>query len=124
MGLDRIQFARNIRRLRKDAGLTQDLLGAQLGITNAAISQIELGRTMPGPATLFAMAEALGVSVGVLLNEPLALAEHATRRIRAEVRALGYELALVPVAGRDAAAVYDGAQVETLEAAGQPEPDL
>lgn len=85
-----------IRRLRIERNLSQQELADRLGMTNNAVSQFERGTTVPGVYTLAAVAAVLGVSYGALFGEPLALAEHAVAQARAEVRALGYDLALIP----------------------------
>jgi len=96
MSFDRYQFGDMIRRCRKAVGLTQQQLGDKIGTTNVAISQFENGKTVPGVATVVDLANALGVGYGVLFGDPLAMAEHAVAQVRAEVRALGYDLALIP----------------------------
>jgi transcriptional regulator with XRE-family HTH domain len=85
-----------IRRVRRERGLSQPQLAEKLGVSVAAVSQFELGVTVPGVYTFAELAAALGVTYGVLFDEPSALAEHAVAQVRAEVRALGYDLALIP----------------------------
>lgn len=92
----RQQLGETIRRLRKAAGFSQQNLADKLGVSNNAVSQFERGVTVPGVFTFVDLAKALGVSYGVLFGEPLACAEHAIAQVRDEVRALGYDLALVP----------------------------
>jgi transcriptional regulator with XRE-family HTH domain len=86
----------NIRRVRRLRGLSQLELAEKLGTTNAAVSQFEVGSTVPGVSTLLKLAGALGVTYGVLLGEPFATAEHLVAEVRQQVRALGYDLALIP----------------------------
>ncbi|MCL2796710.1 MAG: leucine-rich repeat protein [Firmicutes bacterium] len=68
------KFGNFIYELRKEKGLTQAELSAQLGLSNKAVSKWETGETMPGIDTLAPLAKALGVSVDELLtgerNEP------------------------------------------------------
>jgi transcriptional regulator with XRE-family HTH domain len=85
-----------IRRVRIERGLSQPQLAEKLGVSVNAVSQFERGVTVPGVYTLAELAALLGVTYGVLFDEPLALAEHAVAQVRAEVRALGYDLALIP----------------------------
>jgi transcriptional regulator with XRE-family HTH domain len=85
-----------IRRQRKARDLSQPQLAEKLGMSVNAVSQFERGVTVPGVYTLTALADVLGVTYGVLFDEPLALAEHAVAQVRAEVRALGYDVALIP----------------------------
>lgn len=93
---DRVKLGETIRRLRKAAGLTQQELADKLGVSNNAVSQFERDVTVPGVFTLYDLAAALGASYGVLFGEPLATAEYLVAQVRAEVRALGYDLALIP----------------------------
>lgn len=93
---DRVGLGANIRAARKLAGLTQEQLGEKLGISNVAIGQFEHGRSMPAVTTLAELAQALGVTYGVLLGEPFAKAEALAALVRAEVRELGYDVALIP----------------------------
>ncbi|MFC7276255.1 helix-turn-helix domain-containing protein [Paractinoplanes rhizophilus] len=86
-----------IRRRRIERGLSQPQLAEKLGISVNAVSQFERGVTVPGVYTLSELASVLGVTYGVLFDEPLALAEHAVAQVRDEVRALGYDLALIPI---------------------------
>lgn len=96
MSLDLVQLGRAVRDARKAAGLTQPELGDKLGISAVAICQVELGKTAPALAKVAAIAEALDVSIGVLFGDPLAVAEHTVAQVRVQVRALGYDLALIP----------------------------
>lgn len=96
MSVDLVQLGQAVRDARKAAGLTQPELGAKLGISAVAVSQVEKGKTAPALAKVAAIAEALGVSVSLLLGDRLARAEYAIAPIRAELRALGYDLALIP----------------------------
>lgn len=96
MSLDRDRFGAKIRELRKERNLSQQQLGDMLGMTNNAISMFERGTSMPSVGTVVDLAKALGVSYGVFFGDPLALAEHAITQVRDEVRALGYDLALIP----------------------------
>jgi transcriptional regulator with XRE-family HTH domain len=96
MSLDLVQLGARIREARRDAGLTQSELGAMLGISAVAVSQVEKGKHAPALAKVVSIAEVLGVSLAMLLGDRLAMAEHIADKIRPEVRALGYDLALIP----------------------------
>lgn len=61
-----------IRALRKKRGLTQAQLGGLCGLTGAMVSGYERGGTLPKEKTLRALAEALGVPVSRLTDEPAA----------------------------------------------------
>jgi transcriptional regulator with XRE-family HTH domain len=54
-------LARNVRRLRKDKGWTQDELAAKLRIEQMAVSLIENNRANPTLEALEAIATCLGV---------------------------------------------------------------
>jgi transcriptional regulator with XRE-family HTH domain len=54
-------LARNVVRLRKDRGWTQDELAAKLGIEQMAVSLIENARSNPTLEALEAIATCLGV---------------------------------------------------------------
>jgi transcriptional regulator with XRE-family HTH domain len=58
-----------IRQAREKASLTQEALGAKLGVTQAAISYWESGRTDPGAVGIVSLAAALGVAPASLLPE-------------------------------------------------------
>lgn len=61
-------LARNVRRLRKVRGLSQDALADAVGIQTPAVSHIENRRGNPTLATLEALAKALGVRFGDLFR--------------------------------------------------------
>lgn len=58
-----------ISRMRKARGLTQDELGEKMGVSFQSVSSWERGESMPDTPRLVALAQALGTSVGYLLNE-------------------------------------------------------
>jgi transcriptional regulator with XRE-family HTH domain len=60
---------RNVRRLRIAAGLTQAGLAVKMGVDRAYISGLELGERNPTVVTLWHVAQALDVKVGLLLGE-------------------------------------------------------
>ena len=64
-------LARNVRRLRKDKGWTQDEFAAKLGVEQMAISLIESHRANPTLEALEALAACLGVRF-IELFEPRA----------------------------------------------------
>ena len=72
-----------IERLRTEAGLTQSELARRLGTTQAAISKIETGRTIPGLGLLDRIASALGRPIKLTLGEaPDRSAREERRRVR------------------------------------------
>jgi transcriptional regulator with XRE-family HTH domain len=60
---------RNVRRLRTAAGLSQAELAVRMGVDRAYISGLELGERNPTVVTLWHVAQALGVQVGLLLRD-------------------------------------------------------
>jgi transcriptional regulator with XRE-family HTH domain len=76
------QVGRLVERLRREAGLTQAALAEQIGTTQAALSKIETGRTLPGLEVLDRIARALGRPISITLGEPRALPSLAERRRR------------------------------------------
>jgi transcriptional regulator with XRE-family HTH domain len=66
-----------LKELRVQAGVTQAALASILGVRGPAqVSEWETGRTRPSWRLVPAMAEALGVSVGVLAEAIVATPEH------------------------------------------------
>jgi len=63
------QFARNLRRLREAAGLTQDGLGRAVMMDGAEISRYERGERDPQLRNLVRLARGLGVSVADLIAD-------------------------------------------------------
>ena len=59
-----------IRSLRKEKGLTQDALAAQLHVTRQTVSNYENGKSEPDLDTLMHIAEVLETDVNGLLNLP------------------------------------------------------
>lgn len=62
-------FGQRLRRLRRGMGLTQAQLAAQAKVNQGHLSSMERGGHVPRPATLRAIAVALGVPEAVLLGE-------------------------------------------------------
>jgi transcriptional regulator with XRE-family HTH domain len=63
------QVGRLVERLRREARLTQAALAARIGTTQAALSKIETGRTLPGLELLDRVARAVGRPVTITLGE-------------------------------------------------------
>ncbi len=61
-------ISENIRRIRKERGLTQKQLGALVGSSEAYIRAYESGRRNPKPSTLEKIANALDVNTAALDN--------------------------------------------------------
>lgn len=64
-----------IRRLRIDAGLTQEALALESGLSRNVLIQLEWGRRGVLFERLFDLADALGVDVTELLPQPPAAAD-------------------------------------------------
>jgi len=60
-------FARSVRKLRHEQGLSQDDLGEMSGLTRNYIGMIERGETSPTLDSVEAIAKALGKSAKDLL---------------------------------------------------------
>lgn len=61
----------NLRRLRLEAQLTLDRLGALSGVSRAMISKIERGASVPTATVLGKLAAALQVSLSQLLGDSM-----------------------------------------------------
>lgn len=53
---------RNVRRVRTQAGLTQEQFAEKSGFSQQYLSDLERGRRNPTVVTLYELAQALGVS--------------------------------------------------------------
>lgn len=58
----------NLVRLRKNAGLSQEVLAERSSLNPAHLSQIETGRRWPKPATVESLARGLGVAPSELFR--------------------------------------------------------
>jgi transcriptional regulator with XRE-family HTH domain len=89
-----------IRRIRKERGLTQRGLAAASGVDQATISQVESGKHRPNLETLDKLAEALSVGVAEFFPKPQpSLFEAVERRRRSkatEARRIAEEINLPP----------------------------
>ncbi len=54
-----VAFGKVIRKLRLDAGLTQEQLGLEAGLRRTFVSLLELGQQQPSLLTIFKLAEPL-----------------------------------------------------------------
>lgn len=64
-----MKLAEKIYQCRKKAGLSQEALATQLGVSRQAVSKWELGTAEPEPAKLKLLAQVFQVSVDWLLSE-------------------------------------------------------
>ena len=76
------QVGRLVERLRREARLTQAGLAARIGTTQAALSKIETGRTLPGLELLDRVAKAVGRPVTITFGETPRPNSRAERRDR------------------------------------------
>lgn len=60
MGIDKKMVGNRIKRRRKAAGLTQEVLAEQIGLSKNHLSNIERGRYLPTIETLLMICDALG----------------------------------------------------------------
>jgi ribosome-binding protein aMBF1 (putative translation factor) len=65
-----VSFAQNLRRRRKELGLSQEQLGARANIQMADISRYESGSRDPRISTIARLAEALDTPIADLLAGP------------------------------------------------------
>ncbi len=63
-----VSFAENLRRRRKELGLSQEQLGARANIQMADISRYESGSRDPRISTVARLAEALELPIADLLG--------------------------------------------------------
>jgi transcriptional regulator with XRE-family HTH domain len=64
-----VSFAENLRRRRKELGLSQEQLGARADIQMADISRYESGVRDPRVTTIARLAHALDVPIADLLDD-------------------------------------------------------
>ena len=67
-GVILVDFGRKLKALRKQAGLTQQQLAAQLGVTKSVVSFYELQARSPSPDVLVRLAQIFHVSTDYLLG--------------------------------------------------------
>jgi transcriptional regulator with XRE-family HTH domain len=64
------ELARNVRRLRKERGWTQEELAGECGIEQQAVSLIESGRANPTILTVESLANAFNMPFAALFGAP------------------------------------------------------
>jgi transcriptional regulator with XRE-family HTH domain len=62
------KLGRNLKRIRKEKGMSQGDIAREFGMDKAFISNIENGKTNPTLATITKLAKAVGVSVEDLMT--------------------------------------------------------
>lgn len=63
-----MEFHKKLKELRTQAGLTQQQLGAQIGVTKSVVSYYELQERVPSPEILIKLAAVFHVSADYLLG--------------------------------------------------------
>ena len=63
-----IAFGRVLRKLRLNAGLTQEQLGFEADIRRTYVSILELGQQQPSLSTIIKLAQALNISSANLMS--------------------------------------------------------
>lgn len=66
--IDHLIIGKNIRKIRKKLGYTLDTLAKKSGVSQAMLSQIEGGKVNPTIATVWKIAQGLGVELNDFLN--------------------------------------------------------
>ncbi len=79
----KIELAENIRRFRKERGITQEQLAEAMGVTVGAVSKWETGSSVPDIGLIIALAELFDTSVDSLLG--YGLEKGALKRSLAEL---------------------------------------
>ena len=66
-------FSEKLLQLRKERGLSQEELGAKLGVSRQTISKWELGSALPDAVNLLAISQYFQISVDALLDNTSAV---------------------------------------------------
>lgn len=66
--MDQVELGKFIAKLRKDAGMTQEAFGNELGVTNKTVSRWETGLYMPPTDILLKISQMFNISVNEMLN--------------------------------------------------------
>jgi len=92
----KISLSQNIRTLRRERGMTQELLAEAMGVTVGAVHKWETGASMPEIRLLLELADLFGVSVDALLGYEMhgSTEEGVTVRITELLRAKDHASAL------------------------------
>lgn len=107
-----------IRQIRGEQGLSLSELSRLSGVSKGYLSQIErLPDTRPSATTLFALARALGTSIGALLEDGEVDAEQEdVQRVPASLREFAEDAALPPADVQMLASIhYRGEAPQTKE---------
>lgn len=66
--MDPVMFGKNLSRLRRREGMTQEALGEKIGVTNKTVSRWETGKNLPDIEMLQILGAALHVSADELIS--------------------------------------------------------
>ncbi|MDR1735463.1 MAG: helix-turn-helix domain-containing protein [Oscillospiraceae bacterium] len=66
--MDAMKFGEKLQRLRKEKGMSQEMLAEALGVSRQAISKWESGQSWPETDKLIALSELFGVSLDSLMK--------------------------------------------------------
>ena len=66
--LDTIKIGNFLRELRKEKGITQEMLGEQIGVRNKTISRWENGNYLPPVECLIMLSDIYGVSINEIIS--------------------------------------------------------
>ncbi len=81
-----------VRKLRREIGITGGELARRIGVSTSLISQIERGSTSPSIEVLRRLATALGVQIGVLFFEKEQVVQRSRARSDSQERTSGAHL--------------------------------
>ena len=81
----RIILAQNLRRIRRERGMTQETLSHESGVMQSHVSEIEAGKRNASVDLVGALALALAVPVAALFEEPV----ESVRDVGAGLRVAG-----------------------------------
>lgn len=99
-----MRFSRDLVAARAVAGLSQGQVARRAGVSQALVSQVERGRTVPGLSVMYRLAAATGhdLSLRLFPADGVRLRDSGQLRVAEEIRAIahpGWQLRLeVPVA--------------------------
>ena len=66
--MDQVKIGKFIAALRKEKAMTQEQLGAKLGVTNKTVSRWETGTYLPDVEMLSLLSKEFGVSINELVS--------------------------------------------------------
>ena len=94
---DTKQFGKNLRRFRKEKGMTLEVMAEHLGISAVYLSELERGNKLPKLTTFVEIANRLSLSADYLLSDVLEAARtYQTDALSEKLAALsGRKLAVV-----------------------------